>query len=30
MGKGLQRRIDAIGKPLPIEFKAADGRAVEV
>jgi hypothetical protein len=30
MGKGLQRRIDAIGKPLRIEFKAADGRAVDL
>ena len=30
LGKGLQRRIDAIGKPLPIEFKAADGRAVNL
>ena len=30
MGKGLLRRIDAVGKPLPIEFKAADGRAVNL
>jgi thiol-disulfide isomerase/thioredoxin len=30
LGKGLQRRIDAVGKPLPIEFKTADGRAVNL
>ena len=28
IGKGLLRRLDALGKPLPIEFTAADGRAV--
>ena len=28
LGQGLLRRLDAIGKPLPIEFTAADGRAV--
>lgn len=28
LGKGLQRRIDAIGKPLAIEFTTADGRMV--
>jgi thiol-disulfide isomerase/thioredoxin len=28
IGKGLLRRLDAIGKPLPIEFTAADGRVV--
>ena len=25
IGKGLLRRLDAIGKPLPIEFTAMDG-----
>jgi thiol-disulfide isomerase/thioredoxin len=30
LGKGLQRRIDAVGRPLTIEFKAADGRAVNL
>jgi thiol-disulfide isomerase/thioredoxin len=30
LGKGLLRRLDAVGKPLPIEFKAADGRAVNL
>ena len=30
LGKGLQRRIDAVGNPLPIEFKAVDGRAVNL
>jgi thiol-disulfide isomerase/thioredoxin len=30
MGKGLLRRLDAVGRPLPIEFKAADGRAVNL
>ncbi|HEX5398194.1 MAG TPA: TlpA disulfide reductase family protein [Verrucomicrobiae bacterium] len=30
LGKGLQRRIDAVGKPLAIEFTAADGRAVNL
>jgi thiol-disulfide isomerase/thioredoxin len=28
MGKGILRRLDAVGKPLPIAFKAADGREV--
>jgi thiol-disulfide isomerase/thioredoxin len=28
LGKGLQRRLDAVGKPLAIEFQAADGRVV--
>jgi len=28
LGKGLQRRIDAIGKPLAFEFTAMDGRTV--
>jgi thiol-disulfide isomerase/thioredoxin len=28
IGKGLLRRLDAIGKPLPIEFTAVDGRVV--
>jgi thiol-disulfide isomerase/thioredoxin len=30
IGKGLQRRLDAIGKPLPIEFTAMDGREVNL
>ena len=30
LGKGLLRQIDAVGKPLAIEFKAADGRAVNL
>ena len=30
LGKGLLRRLDAVGKPLPIEFKAVDGRAVNL
>lgn len=30
LGKGLLRRLDAVGNPLPIEFKAADGRAVNL
>ena len=30
LGKGLQRRLDAMGKPLAIEFEAADGRAVNL
>jgi thiol-disulfide isomerase/thioredoxin len=30
LGKGLQRRIDAVGSPLAIEFKAVDGRAVNL
>jgi thiol-disulfide isomerase/thioredoxin len=30
LGKGLLRRLDAVGRPLPIEFKAADGRAVNL
>jgi len=30
MGKGLLRRLDAVGRPLPIEFKAVDGRAVNL
>jgi thiol-disulfide isomerase/thioredoxin len=30
LGKGLQRRIDAIGRPLAIEFTTADGRAVNL
>jgi thiol-disulfide isomerase/thioredoxin len=30
LGKGLQRRIDAIGKPLAITFTTADGRAVNL
>jgi len=30
LGKGLLRRLDAVGKPLPIEFKAMDGRAVNL
>lgn len=28
IGRGLLRRLDAVGKPLPLEFTAADGRAV--
>jgi len=28
IGKGLLRRLDAVGKPLPVEFTAADGRVV--
>jgi thiol-disulfide isomerase/thioredoxin len=30
IGKGLLRRLDAVGKPLPIEFKALDGRTVDL
>jgi thiol-disulfide isomerase/thioredoxin len=30
LGKGLQRRLDAVGRPLSIEFKAMDGRAVNL
>ena len=30
IGKGLLRRLDAIGKPLPIEFTAMDGRKVNL
>ena len=30
LGKGLQRRIDAVGKPLAIEFTTADGRMVNL
>ena len=30
IGKGLLRRLDAIGKPLPIEFTAMDGRQVNL
>ena len=30
LGKGLLRQIEAVGKPLAIEFKAADGRAVNL
>jgi thiol-disulfide isomerase/thioredoxin len=30
IGKGLLRRLDIIGKPLPIEFTAADGRKVNL
>jgi thiol-disulfide isomerase/thioredoxin len=30
LGKGLLRQIDAVGRPLAIEFKAADGRAVNL
>jgi thiol-disulfide isomerase/thioredoxin len=30
LGKGLLRQLDAVGKPLAIEFKAADGRAVNL
>jgi thiol-disulfide isomerase/thioredoxin len=30
LGKGLLRRLDVVGRPLPIEFKAADGRAVNL
>ena len=30
IGRGLLRRLDAIGKPLPIEFMAMDGREVNL
>lgn len=30
IGKGLLRRLDALGKPLPIAFTAADGRQVNL
>ena len=30
LGQGLLRRLDAVGRPLPIEFKAVDGRAVNL
>jgi thiol-disulfide isomerase/thioredoxin len=30
LGKGLLRRLDAVGKPLPIEFKTVDGRVVNL
>jgi thiol-disulfide isomerase/thioredoxin len=30
LGKGLLRRLDAVGRPLPFEFKSADGRAVDL
>ncbi len=30
LGRGLLRRLDAVGKPLAIEFQAADGRAVNL
>ncbi len=30
LGKGLLRRLEAVGKPLPIEFTAADNRAVNL
>ena len=30
LGKGLLRRLDAVGRPLPIEFNTADGRAVNL
>jgi thiol-disulfide isomerase/thioredoxin len=30
LGKGLQHRIDAVGNPLAIKFKVADGRAVNL
>jgi thiol-disulfide isomerase/thioredoxin len=30
IGKGLLRRLDAIGKPLPIAFTAMDGREVNL
>jgi thiol-disulfide isomerase/thioredoxin len=30
LGKGLQRRLDAVGRPLSIEFKAMNGRAVNL
>ena len=30
LGKGLLRRLDAVGRPLSIEFKAEDGRAVNL
>jgi len=30
IGKGMQRRLDGIGKPLPVEFTAMDGRMVNL
>ena len=30
IGKGLLRRLDAVGKPLPFDFTAMDGRAVNL
>jgi len=30
LGKGLLRRLDAVGRPLPFDFTAADGRAVNL
>ena len=30
LGKGLLRRLDAVGRPLPIAFKAMDGREVNL
>jgi thiol-disulfide isomerase/thioredoxin len=30
LGKGLLRRLDAVGEPLPFEFKTADGRTVNL
>jgi thiol-disulfide isomerase/thioredoxin len=30
IGKGLLRRVDAVGKPLPIAFTAMDGRQVNL
>ena len=30
LGKGLLRRLDAVGRPLPFDFKTVDGRAVNV
>jgi len=30
LGKGLLRQLDAVGRPLAIEFKASDGRAVNL
>jgi thiol-disulfide isomerase/thioredoxin len=30
LGRGLLRRLDALGKPLAIQFTAADGRAVNL
>ena len=30
LGKGLLRQLNAVGRPLSIEFKAADGRAVNL
>ena len=30
LGKGLLRQLEAVGKPLAIEFKAADGREVNL